>query len=92
MADGVGFEEGGAAVGEGEGGGEVDWGVGDGGGGVVAEIEVAGEVRGLDGELGAEVDLGGGEVEGGGLGVGGEEDVERGRWSSWFGRRRWLWG
>ncbi len=51
--------------------------MGDGGGGVVGEIEVAREVeagRSGGGVLGAEVDLGGGDAEGGGLRVGGEED------------------
>ena len=51
-----------------------DGGVGDGGGGVVGEVEVARETRAV-GVLGAEVDLGGGETEGGGLSVGGEEDI-----------------
>ena len=75
LADGVGFEGGGAVVGEGERGLKGDWGVEDGCGGVVGEVEVAGEAwpgRGRGAELSAEVDLGGGEIEGGGLGVGGE--------------------
>jgi hypothetical protein len=77
LADGVGFEGGGAVVGEGEGGLEGDWSVEDWRGGVVREIEVsreAGAGGGSGAELGAEVDLGGGEAEGVGLGVGGEED------------------
>ena len=62
----------------------------DGGGGVVGEIEVAREAE-ASGVLGAEVDLGGGEAEGCGLRVAGEEDGCRSRWSSWTGRgRRWL--
>jgi len=77
LADGVRFEGGGAEVGEGERGGESDRGVGDRGGGVVRDIEKAWEARAGGGggaELGAEVDFGGGEAEGGGLGVAGEED------------------
>jgi hypothetical protein len=94
LADGVGFEGGGAVVGEDEGRGEGNWGVEDWAGGVVGEVEIAGEADARC-ELGAEVDLGGGEVEGGGLGVSGEEDgagadgpVGLGEGIvSWFGRR-----
>jgi len=77
LADGVRFEGGGAVVGEGERGGESDGGVGNRGGGVVRDIEKAREARASGGsgaELGAEVDLGGGEAEGCGLSVGGEEN------------------
>jgi hypothetical protein len=85
LADGVGVERGRAVVGEGEGRLQSDGGVGDGVGGVVGEVEVAGEAwvgaasdaggrARLDTKLGAEVDLGSGEVEVGGLDVGGEED------------------
>lgn len=76
LADGVREELGGAAVGDGEGRGawQGDGSVRDGCGCVVREIEVAGEACG-SGVLGAEVDLSGGEVEGGGLGVFGELDA-----------------
>ncbi|WP_433985189.1 hypothetical protein RBB78_17085 [Tunturiibacter empetritectus] len=81
LTDGVGVECGGAVVNEGEGSLQRDGGVGDGVGGVVGEVEVAREAwagaasdAGGRAELGAEVDLGSGEVEVGGLGVGGEEN------------------
>jgi hypothetical protein len=65
LADGVGVECGGAVVGEGEGLGEGYGGVLDRGGGVVGEVEIAGEADACGGcgaELSAEVDLGGGEI------------------------------
>ena len=81
LADGVRVERGGAVVGEGEGSLQGAGGVGDGVGGVVGEVEVARECgagaasdTGGSAELGTEVDLGGGEVEVGGLRVGGEEE------------------